>query len=64
MEGLQTMNDVFKKGYGQMFIYHDSTDADVVIESKMNQIVLPQRFCFSFQVSEEIKVRSIENVSC
>lgn len=58
------MNNTFKKGYGQMFIYHDSTDADVVIESKMNQIVPPQRFCFSFQESEEIKVQSIENVNC
>lgn len=36
MEGLQTMNHTFKKGYGQVFIYHDSTDSDVIIESKMN----------------------------
>lgn len=58
------MNNPFKMGYGQMFIYHDSADSDVVIENNLNQIILPQSFCFSFQESKEIKVQSIENVSC
>lgn len=56
------MNNPSKKGRGQMFTYHDSTDSDVVIESNVNQIILPQHFCFSPQEFEEVKVRSIENV--
>lgn len=58
------MNNPFKKGYGGIYIYHYSTDSDVVIKSNMNQIILPQSICSSFQESEEIKVWSIENVSC
>lgn len=64
MEGLQKMNNPFKKGCGWIFFNHDSTDSDVVIKSNMNQIILPQSICSSFQESEEIKVWSIENVSC
>lgn len=58
------MNTPSKKGYGKMFIYHDSTDSDVVTDSNVNQIILPQSFCLSFQESDESEDQSIENVSC